>query len=328
MLFINLLLLSAQILLLLAYVLSSTSEFIVVLFALPMIQIFYTLKQHLGDNPLTANGEFRYRYKKDPYRAAIIVKKNKITYMNQAAIDAKVDESFINHYRTIRPVDIQTSRFLYKEQYFNTSYERLGKTVRIIFYTPTGEKIKDYCKLKVNNINKTNLVKAVERSFTLNSYLFKSLNRKIDIELVNHPIWINMKNEEAIDFLSPLFKIIHQYISQYKDSNLVKINYYERSSLSGVSIKFKKSSAHSILNLVCKSGTNEITARSLLFKTQSKYSEYQPMVYTEKSGVEEVLVFEFLNAPISRKEISTIKSKKSYQEKQEILERKKRLFTA
>lgn len=287
-----------------------------------------SMLKFLDRNNLKENKKFQKSYQNDEFRGAVIIQRSRLIWCNSTAKKVGVDQHFMKHYRSIRPVDVENSRFFYKSMYFNTKYDVLNKTVRILFYSPNGQNVQDY--FKENSItpkSKSNLVAAVERCFTLNSYLLKQNGRRIDIDLQDTPIFTNLEQDELVQFISPIFKIIHFY-SKVAKEHKVKISYFTKPNLAGLTIRFDKSHSLKLMNLLIPNGTEKNTVRQMLSQMQRANTRFNPKIYVEEAELSSTVRFEFIR---SQQVVKVSNPKIKLQQEQNMrrdFARKRSLFSA
>lgn len=299
------------------------------LIVLPLVLkgILGTLKL-IDRNNLQENKKFQKNYTTDEYRAAVIVRKNKILWMNPTAEAIGVNKDFLYYFKSLRPVDVETSRFFYKSMYFNTKYDILGKTVRICFYSPNGQKVRDYFReSRLQTQFKSNLITAVERCFSVNSYLLQMNGRRVDIDLHDTPIYTNVEESKLVELIAPIFKIIHFYLKVSSKHN-VQVSYYNKHYLAGLTVRFEKSHSLKLMNLLIPEGKEKQTVRHILSRNQQIYSAYRPKIYVEEGELHTTLRYEFIK---SKEAIKVVSEKVKFEKKTRKtrdLARKRALFTA
>lgn len=295
----------------------------------PLIFKFIVGGQKLLDrNNRQENKKFMKSYTTDEYRAAVIVRRNKILWKNPTAESIQVNKDFLYYFKSLRPIDIETSRFFYRNMYFNTRYEILGKTVRICFFSPNGQKVREYYKEnRLKTQFKSNLVSTVERCFSVNSYLLQTNGRRIHVDLHDTPIYTNIAKDNLFKLITPIFKIIHFYL-KVSTSHHVKLSYYNKHNLAGLTIQFEKSHSLKLMNLLIPEGKEKQTVRHIISRNQQNFSSYSPQIYVEESENYTTLRYEFIK---SKKTIKIVPEKllvENKTRKARNLARKRALFSA
>jgi hypothetical protein len=279
-------------------------------------------------NNLKENKRFQKNYTTDEYRAAVIIRKNKILWMNPTAEAIGVNKDFLYYFKSLRPVDVETSRFFFKNMYFNSRYDILGKTVRINFYSPNGQKVRDYYKEnRLQTQHKSNLITAVEKCFSLSSYLLQQNGKRVDLALNDTPIYTNVDEKKLVQLISPIFKIIHFYLKVSTKHN-VKVSYYNKHNLAGLTVRFDKSHSLKLMNLLIPEGKEKQTVRQILSRNQQSHAVYRPKIYVEESELHTTLRYEFIK---SKQPIKVVSEKVKFEKKTKKtrdLARKRALFTA